>query len=123
MTEIEIPTSFKLIYFILEIWIDFLGMKFEYGFEYLGPTEILINNPSTDRYIISSLLALKEYNAACLYGDVGSGRTKTVMEVGKVNFNFSILKYNFGCRKGFGKIYRYGARRLLVLHFTIIFNL
>lgn len=71
--------------YYLEIWIDFLGMRFEYGFEYLGPAESLINNPSTDRYMISSLLALKQYHAACFYGSEGSGRTKAVMEVGKVN--------------------------------------
>ena len=82
--------------FNLEIWIDFLGIRFEYGFEYMGPTESLINNPSTDRYIISSLSALKQYHAACFYGDVGSGRTKAVMEVGKVNL-ISLLSI-IGCQ-------------------------
>eukprot|EP00111_Clytia_hemisphaerica_P005633 TCONS_00016358-protein len=66
------------------VWINFLGMRFDYGLEYLGPSDSLVLNPSSDRYIITALSALKQYQVACLYGTNGTSKTSTVAEIGKV---------------------------------------
>ena len=60
------------------------GFDLQYGYEYLGPSECITHTPSTDRHIVSTLLALKQYQAGCLYGASNSGKTRTVAEVSKV---------------------------------------
>jgi len=64
--------------------VNCFGFDWQYGYEYLGPSECITHTPSTDRHIVSILLALKQHQAGCLYGASSSGKTRTVAEIGKV---------------------------------------
>ena len=77
--------------------VECLGIRFDYGFEYLGPTDSMVYTPATDRYIVSSLLSLKQFHVACFYGGSGTGKTRVMMEVGKVSKIIKIILIKSNC--------------------------
>lgn len=64
-------------------YVDVLGHRFQYGFEYFGPEDWVVHTPSTDRAVLGILLALTNYRCAFVRGPCMSGKNKTVVQLGK----------------------------------------
>lgn len=64
-------------------YVDVLGHCFQYGFEYVGPKNWVVHTLSTDRAALGILLALTNYRCAFLRGPCMSGKTNTVVQLGK----------------------------------------
>lgn len=64
-------------------YVDVLGHRFQYGFEYFGPEDWIVSNPSTDRAMLGVLLALTSYRCGFVTGPSMSGKNKTVVQLGK----------------------------------------
>ncbi|XP_029028963.1 dynein heavy chain domain-containing protein 1 isoform X2 [Betta splendens] len=64
-------------------YVDVLGHRFQYGFEYFGPDDWIVNNPSTDRAVFGILFALTSYRCGFVRGPCMSGKNKTVVQLGK----------------------------------------
>ena len=62
-----------------------LGLKFPYGFEYLGERASLFISPLTERCYLTLCLALNRYSCGALSGFNGSGKTETIKELAKVS--------------------------------------
>ncbi|XP_057698574.1 dynein heavy chain domain-containing protein 1-like isoform X3 [Corythoichthys intestinalis] len=67
-----------------ECYVDILGHRLPYGYEYFGPEDWgMVHTPSTDRMIMGILLALTSYRSGILNGPCSSGKTNTVVHLGK----------------------------------------
>lgn len=64
-------------------YVDILGHRFQYDFEYFGPEDLGVHTPSTDRAILGILLALTSYRCGFVRGPCMSGKNKTVVHLGK----------------------------------------
>ncbi|XP_074546665.1 dynein heavy chain domain-containing protein 1 [Halichoeres trimaculatus] len=70
----EAPTCF----------VDVLGHRLQYDHEYFGPDDLeMAYTPSTDRAILGILLALTSYRCGFVSGPCMSGKTKTVVHLGR----------------------------------------
>ncbi|KAF7656220.1 hypothetical protein LDENG_00044700 [Lucifuga dentata] len=65
-------------------YVDVLGNRLQYGYDYLGPEDaMMVSHPSTDRAILGILLALMSYRCGFVSGPRMSGKTKTVVHLGR----------------------------------------
>ncbi|XP_051940421.1 dynein heavy chain domain-containing protein 1 [Hippocampus zosterae] len=65
-------------------YVDILGRKIPYGSEYFGPEEFgMVHTPCTDRVIMGILLAVTSYRCGFVNGPCSSGKTNTVVRLGK----------------------------------------
>ncbi|XP_018537954.1 dynein heavy chain domain-containing protein 1 [Lates calcarifer] len=65
-------------------YVDVLGHRFQYGYEYFGPEDwMMVHTPPTDRAILGILLALTSYRCGFVNGPSMSGKKKTVVQLGK----------------------------------------
>ncbi|KAM9818029.1 dynein heavy chain domain-containing protein 1 isoform 3-T7 [Syngnathus typhle] len=65
-------------------YVDILGHRLEYGYEYFGPEDFgMVHTPCTDRVILGILLAVKSYRCGFVNGPWSSGKTNTVVHLGK----------------------------------------
>ncbi|XP_053275768.1 dynein heavy chain domain-containing protein 1 isoform X2 [Pleuronectes platessa] len=65
-------------------YIDVLGHRLQYGYEYFGPEDlVMVQTPSTDRAILGILLALTSYRCGFVSGPCMSGKKNTVLQLGK----------------------------------------
>ncbi|KAM4612293.1 dynein heavy chain domain-containing protein 1 [Polymixia lowei] len=65
-------------------YVDVLGSRLLYGYEYLGPEHwTMVNTPSTDRAVLGLLLALTGYRCGFVSGPCMSGKTKTAVQLGR----------------------------------------
>ncbi|KAM4583530.1 dynein heavy chain domain-containing protein 1 [Odontesthes bonariensis] len=65
-------------------YVDVLGHHFQYGFEYYGPEDlVMLHTPSTDQAILGIVLALTSYKCGFVSGPSMSGKTTTVVQLGK----------------------------------------
>ncbi|MBN3311494.1 DNHD1 protein, partial [Atractosteus spatula] len=66
-------------------YIDVLGSHIPYGYEYVGPDDwMIVNTPSSDRAVLGILLSLTSYRSSLVIGPSMSGKSKTVVHLGKV---------------------------------------
>ncbi|KAM9314087.1 dynein heavy chain domain-containing protein 1 [Pholidichthys leucotaenia] len=62
---------------------DIFFHRFQYGFEYSGPEDlVIVHTPSTDRAMLGILLALTSYRCGCVSGPSMSEKS-TVIQLGK----------------------------------------
>ncbi|XP_077460824.1 dynein heavy chain domain-containing protein 1 [Stigmatopora argus] len=67
-----------------ECYVDILGHRLPYGYEYFGPEDWgMVDTPCTDRVKMGIVLALTSYRAGILNGPCSSGKTNTVVHLGK----------------------------------------
>ncbi|XP_077574408.1 dynein heavy chain domain-containing protein 1 [Stigmatopora nigra] len=67
-----------------ECYVDILGHRLPYGYEYFGPENWgMVDTPCTDRVKMGIVLALTSYRAGILNGPCSSGKTNTVVHLGK----------------------------------------
>lgn len=64
-------------------YVEVLGHSIQYGYEYFGPEDWVVHTPSTDRAILGIILALTSYRCGFVRGPCMSGKTKTVVHLGK----------------------------------------
>ncbi|XP_069545473.1 dynein heavy chain domain-containing protein 1 [Brachyistius frenatus] len=65
-------------------YVDVLGHRYEYGFEYSGPEDLMMaHTPSTDQARLGILLALKSYRCMFVSGPSMSGKKTAVVHLGK----------------------------------------
>ncbi|XP_066556290.1 dynein heavy chain domain-containing protein 1 [Amia ocellicauda] len=65
-------------------YIDVLGSHIPYGYEYVGPDDwMIVNTPSSDRAVLGLLLSLTSSRCGLLIGPSMSGKSKTVVHLGK----------------------------------------
>lgn len=65
-------------------FVDVWGHRLLYDYEYLGPDDLEIaHTPSTDKVILGILLALTSYRCGFVSGPCMSGKTNTVVHLGK----------------------------------------
>ncbi|KAK0151390.1 Dynein heavy chain domain-containing protein 1 [Merluccius polli] len=65
-------------------YVDVLGAKLMYGYEYLGPEHwTMVHTPSTDRAILGLLLALTSYRCGFVSGPSTCGKSTTVTQLGR----------------------------------------
>ncbi|XP_026158699.1 dynein heavy chain domain-containing protein 1 isoform X2 [Mastacembelus armatus] len=64
-------------------YVDVLGYRLQYGYEYFGPEDWLVHTPSTNQAILGILLALTSYRCGFVNGPYMSGKKKTVVQLGK----------------------------------------
>ncbi|XP_040891858.1 dynein heavy chain domain-containing protein 1 [Toxotes jaculatrix] len=68
----------------LACYVDVLGHRYQYAYEYFGPEDcMMVHTPSTDRAVLGILLALTSYRCGFVSGPCMSGKTKTVVQLGK----------------------------------------
>uniref|UniRef100_W5N8P1 Si:dkey-11m19.5 n=1 Tax=Lepisosteus oculatus TaxID=7918 RepID=W5N8P1_LEPOC len=66
-------------------YVDVLGSHIPYGYEYVGPDDwMIVNTPSSDRAVLGILLSLTSYRSSLVIGPSMSGKSKTVVHLGKV---------------------------------------
>ncbi|XP_053710883.1 dynein heavy chain domain-containing protein 1 isoform X1 [Synchiropus splendidus] len=66
-------------------YVDVLGHRLHHGYEYFGPNDwLMFHTPSTDRAIIGIVLALTVYRSGFVNGQLMSGKSKTVVHLGKM---------------------------------------
>ncbi|KAM4595719.1 dynein heavy chain domain-containing protein 1 [Fundulus diaphanus] len=69
---------------ISSCYVDILDHRFQYGFEYYGPDDwLMVQTPSTERATLGIVLALTRYRSGFVSGPSMSGRTNTVIQLGK----------------------------------------
>ncbi|XP_061595557.1 dynein heavy chain domain-containing protein 1 [Cololabis saira] len=77
----------------LACYVDVLGHCFQYGFEYSGPEEWnMVHTPSTDRAILGIVLALSSHRCGFVSGPSMSGKTNTVIQLGKALGQHVVVK-------------------------------
>ncbi|XP_041837721.1 dynein heavy chain domain-containing protein 1 isoform X2 [Melanotaenia boesemani] len=65
-------------------YVEILSHRFQYGFEYSGPEDlVIVHTPSTDKAILGIVLALTSYRCGFVSGPSMSGKTKTVVQLAK----------------------------------------
>ncbi|XP_077380581.1 dynein heavy chain domain-containing protein 1 isoform X2 [Festucalex cinctus] len=65
-------------------YVDILGHRLPYGYEYFGPEDwVMVHTPCTDRVTMGILLALTNYRCGFVNGPRSSGKTNTVVHLGK----------------------------------------
>ncbi|XP_047222617.1 dynein heavy chain domain-containing protein 1 isoform X3 [Girardinichthys multiradiatus] len=65
-------------------YVDVLNHHFQYGFEYYGPDDwLMVHTPSTEKATLGIVLALTRYRSGFVSGPSMSGRTHTVIQLGK----------------------------------------
>ncbi|XP_077425986.1 dynein heavy chain domain-containing protein 1 [Vanacampus margaritifer] len=65
-------------------YVDILGHRLPYGYEYFGPENWgMVSTPCTDRATMGILLALTSYRCGFVNGPRSSGKTNTVVHLGK----------------------------------------
>nr|XP_043885125.1 dynein heavy chain domain-containing protein 1 [Solea senegalensis] len=65
-------------------YVDVFGHHFQYGYEYSGPEDwAMVQTPATDRAKLGILLAMKSHRCGFVSGPCMSGKTKTVVQLGK----------------------------------------
>ncbi|XP_062409103.1 dynein heavy chain domain-containing protein 1-like [Sardina pilchardus] len=65
-------------------YVEILGDKLTYGYEYVGPENwMIVSSPSTDRAVLGILLALTNYRCGFVSGPCMSGKRKTVVNLGQ----------------------------------------
>ncbi|KAK5608280.1 hypothetical protein CRENBAI_001570 [Crenichthys baileyi] len=65
-------------------YVDVLNHHFQYGFEYYGPDDwLMVHTPSTEKATLGIVLALTRYRSGFVSGPSMSGRTNTVIQLGK----------------------------------------
>lgn len=72
--------------------------KFDYGFEYLGVSERLVQTPLTDRCYLTLTQAITSRMGGSPYGPAGTGKTETVKALGT---QLGRLVLVFCCDEGF----------------------
>ncbi|XP_014328750.1 dynein heavy chain domain-containing protein 1-like [Xiphophorus maculatus] len=74
-------------------YVDILGHHFQYGFEYYGPHDwLLVHTPTTDKATLGLVLALMRYRSGFMGGLSMSGRTNTVIQLGKALGQLVVVK-------------------------------
>lgn len=74
-------------------YVDVLGHRFQYGFEYSGPEDwTMVHTPSTDRAILGIVLALSNHRCGFVSGPSMSGKTNTVIQLGKALGQHVVVK-------------------------------
>ncbi|XP_048121288.1 dynein heavy chain domain-containing protein 1 [Alosa alosa] len=65
-------------------YVEILGNKLTYGYEYVGPENwMIVSSPSTERAVLGILLALTNYRCGLVSGPCMSGKRKTVVNLGQ----------------------------------------
>jgi dynein heavy chain 1 len=72
--------------------------KFQYGFEYLGVQDRLVQTPLTDRCYLAMTQALESRLGGSLFGPAGTGKTESVKALGH---QLGRLVYVFNCDETF----------------------
>ncbi|XP_007576319.1 dynein heavy chain domain-containing protein 1 isoform X2 [Poecilia formosa] len=74
-------------------YVDILDHHFQYGFEYYGPHDwLLVHTPTTDKATLGLVLALIRYRSGFMGGLSMSGRTNTVIQLGKALGQLVVVK-------------------------------
>ncbi|PWA32577.1 hypothetical protein CCH79_00015090, partial [Gambusia affinis] len=74
-------------------YVDILDHHFQYGFEYYGPHDwLLVHTPTTDKATLGLVLALIRYRSGFMGGLSMSGRTNTVIQLGKALGQLVVIK-------------------------------
>ncbi|XP_072240771.1 dynein heavy chain domain-containing protein 1 [Leuresthes tenuis] len=77
-------------------YVDVLGHHLQYGFEYYGPEDsVMLHTPSTDQAILGIVLALTSYKCGFVSGPSMSGKTKTVVQLGKALGQQVVVKHGY----------------------------
>nr|XP_057943574.1 dynein heavy chain domain-containing protein 1-like isoform X2 [Doryrhamphus excisus] len=68
----------------LQCYVDVMDHRLQYGYEYFGPEGWeMVHTPSTDQGMMGILLAVMWYRCGFVSGPSMSGKTKTVLQLGK----------------------------------------
>ncbi|XP_054896838.1 dynein heavy chain domain-containing protein 1 isoform X2 [Poeciliopsis prolifica] len=74
-------------------YVDILDHHFQYGFEYYGPQDwLFVHTPTTDKATLGLVLALIRYRSGFMGGLSMSGRTNTVIQLGKALGQLVVVK-------------------------------
>ncbi|KAM6940220.1 dynein heavy chain domain-containing protein 1 [Xenentodon cancila] len=77
----------------LTCYVDVLGHCVQYGFEYCGPDDWnMVHTPSTDQAILGIVLALSSHGCGFVSGPSMSGKTNTVIQLGKALGQLVVVK-------------------------------
>ena len=81
-----------------QLSIHMANAKFNYGFEYLGVTDKLVQTPLTDRCYLTMTQALEERLGGSPFGPAGTGKTESVKALGNQLGRFVLV---FNCDETF----------------------
>ncbi|KAM4750013.1 dynein heavy chain domain-containing protein 1 [Anableps anableps] len=74
-------------------YVDILDHHFQYGFEYYGPDDwLMVQTPTTNKATLGIFLALTRYRPGFVSGLSMSGRTNTVIQLGKALGQLVVVK-------------------------------
>lgn len=81
-----------------QLSIQMANARFNYGFEYLGVVDKLVQTPLTDRCYLTMTQALEERLGGSPFGPAGTGKTESVKALGNQLGRFVLV---FNCDETF----------------------
>lgn len=83
INEISHDSEFSYSFINDQLVVSHLGVEFEYGWEWWGTPEPLVDTPLTDRFYLTAMQALNRGLGVAPKGPAGTGKTESVKALGR----------------------------------------